>query len=559
MYFNVVLLFFLVNGLASRVNCRLDLSRDQINSLTDSTQKVLARLKEPLLVEAYISQEVPGEILMLLQPTLSQLEEIGSVGKGKIQMRIVNPTSEESMHRAESRGIQGIPIEEEKVDEIKQRVGFFGVYVKMGEKHEVIPLVQDGHVIDDFEYRFLRSVKKMMHDNDERRFGIVRGTGTLDTMRWQQYSDQRKDNMYGFRTLAEQDLGPFQDVDLRKPVAERIRGLIVAGLPRLDDLERYNLDQFIMRGGNVIFLLKGFDFQLRESDPRLAQLGLGGPGGGYATVPQDDLRAMNEWLGHYGVTVNGEILLEPQFAVAAKDIQGRYVVPVANPAWAVYSAREGQIKSDRELTGPIEQLVFPWFSGLSIREGVQENVRYRVLVESSPSAIRRNASSLELRELQKVGESPADAKTMEAVPLAVVAKGKFSSLFSESTIPHDADRRFFRPGQAGGTESSLVVIGSPYLVSDILLRNELNAQMFRLNEVFLMNLLEVIAGDTDLLAARSRVHTLSVLSPLSSGAETVLKWVFTLFFPLLLALYGVLRLTQRNKRRGLETEKRGDA
>jgi ABC-type uncharacterized transport system involved in gliding motility auxiliary subunit len=553
MYFNVVLLFFLVNGLASRIGWRVDLSRDRINSLSDSTEKVLDRLEDPVLVEAYISKEVPGEILSMLHPVISQLEEIARQGGDTIRLRMTNPTSEEQMKRAEERGIRGIPIEEAKVDEIKQRLGFFGIYMQMGEKTAVLNLVQEGRIIEDLEYRFLRELKRMTRKERSGWIGFARIAGGSETAQWTRYTDQRKDNLYGFRTLAEEDFGVLEDVDLAGSISPGIRLLIVTGLPRMGDVERYHLDQFILRGGNVVFLLKGFDFQMQESDPRLAQLGIGSPGGGYATVPEKELRDLNEWLGSYGITVNGEILFEPENAVAASDIEGKYVVPVSNPAWAVYSVENGDIFPD-PVTGRIEQLVFPWFSGLQIDRTHQKQVDYRVLVSTTESAIRRTVSGLDLRELRRVGSDPGDTAVMERVPVAVLAKGKFMSYFNPEEIPKGVDASLFRQAQVGGTESLMAVVGTPYMVSDLLLRSDQNAQIFRLNIAFLLNLIEGISGDTDLLDARSRVRRLDTMIPFDPEVETFFKWFFTLTIPGALAIYGAFRIAGRTRKRGLEGE-----
>ncbi|HNL70635.1 MAG TPA: gliding motility ABC transporter, partial [Leptospiraceae bacterium] len=63
---NTVLLFLLLNGAASSWNCRWDMSRDRVNSVTESTEKVFARQRDPVLVEAYITSDLPGELKAML-------------------------------------------------------------------------------------------------------------------------------------------------------------------------------------------------------------------------------------------------------------------------------------------------------------------------------------------------------------------------------------------------------------------------------------------------------------------------------------------------------------
>jgi len=550
-YFNIVLLFFLLNGIAVKTNCRFDLSRDQINSITDSSEKVLSGLKEPIVVEAFISKEVPGELLSILLPIISQLEEIDRIGGDNVLLHIISPSSETELNLAKSRGIEGIPIEESSVDEIKQRMGYFGIYIQMGEKSSILNLVQDGRIIDDLEYRFLREIKKMTKKDNESRIGFVQTDGSLKTIRWQRQTDQGKDNLFGFRTLMERDLGLISDVILSEPVHPGIQILILAGLPELSPIEHYHLDQFIMRGGNLLLMLKGFDFQLEQTDPRLASLGLGSPGGGFATVPEENLKNMNLWLSHYGFSIRGEILFEPELAAAADDIQGQFIQKVPNPSWAVYLKKTGQIQDSIPSLSSVEQVILPWFSSIDVMKSKQNQVQYKTLIQTSPAALKRNASSLELRELAKIGTGPGDEIIQEELPVAVYAKGKFQSGFSQDSLPEEAKADEFRSGQAGGTESSIVIIGTPYMVSDVLLQNRTNAQIFQINLSFILNLIEAAYGDTDLIEARSKIRYLDTLAQTDKTFETLFSWFFILSIPLIIGIYGAFRIFQRNKRRGL--------
>lgn len=559
LYCNILLAFLLVNVAGVRMNCRADLSRGGINSLSGSSEKVLERLKDPVLIEAYISQNVPGEILGKLNPLISQLYEIDRVGGDRVQFRLINPDDKDEQERAESRGVKGIPIEEARVDSTSVRMGYFGLYIQMGDKSSVLSLVGDGDIIQDLEYGFLREIKGMLRESKDSGVALVNGPGLTEVRPWQRYADQTKDNLYGFKRLFEQDLGTLGEIALNEAVPYKYQTLLLVGLPRLEPLEVYHLDQFLMRGGSLVCMLKGFDFQLKENDPRLAQMGLGGPGGGFATVNSEELNALNGWLGHYGVTVNGEILLEPELAVAAHDIEGQYVRKVANPAWAFYDRETDHIVGNNPAVAPVQQLVFPWFSGLDVKEALQPDVQFSVMVQTSESAVSRQSTNLDLRELQSVGRSATDQYVGRHVPLAVFARGKFRSRFTSENLPEGVDPANFLAEQEGDRSASFTVIGTPYLVSDVLLKNERNLQIFEINRAFLMNLLEVASGDTDLLETRARVKTISHLDnfallwgPTLGGLlELLFMWFHILFIPVLLGVYGTLRLIGRNRRRGL--------
>ena len=462
MYVNTVVLFVLVNVIAARLNCRADFTRENANSLTDSTEAVLSKLDTPVLIEAYISRDVPGELVTMLDPNISVLQEIDRVGGDMIQLQLVNPVEEDEKEQARDRGVNGIPIEEARVDRLTQREGFFGLYLQMGDKTTNISLVdrERGRIVEDLEYRFLKEIKRMSIQSSKSGIGLAKAPGAMESRRWQSAQDQNKDNIFGFRTLLERELGFMTEVNLSEgEVPDDVETLLLFGMPRLEEKEIYHIDQFLMRGGSLVCMLKGFDFQFQQQNPQLAQLGLGGPGGGFATVPREELGKLNDWLGKYGITVNGEILFEPELSMAAMDIQGNFLRRVPNPAWAVYSRESGNIVSNHPALKELQQLIFPWFSSLDVKEARQAEVSFSTMIQSSPQAITRDSSSLSLRDIQSIGQEGGDSRVEGPRPVAVLAQGKFRSAFSSDKLPEGVNVDRFRSAQVGDTRGTLAVIG----------------------------------------------------------------------------------------------------
>lgn len=520
---------------------------------------MLSKLDDPLIVEAYVSLGVPGEFQSDLLPLVNLLREIGQTGGENVRLTVIDPADEEDRRRAEERGVRPIELTQQKDAEAKAQIAFFGVYIQYGEKSTVLNLVQNGWFIPDLEYQFLREVRKLVRNDDVSGLAFVSAPGTGSLNAWQSAADQNKDNYFAFKTLIEREQGRVEELDLAERVPASVHTLLLTGLPRLEDVEVYHLDQFLMRGGNLVFLAKGFDFTMQQPDPRMAQFGMSGGGGlGFATVPQEDLRRVNDWLGRYGVLLNGEILFEPRQAMPILDIFGQYLRQFNYSAWAVYDRRQGDLPSSHPAVKDIEQVVFPWFSSLDLREAQQPGAEFDVLVQSSPGVVRRETSSMEYAAVEAAGTEAADEVLGRAAPVAVLIHGKLKSAFAPDNLPEGVDAERFRVGQVGDSRANIVVAGSAYLVSDVLLREQANgAQIFQLNRAFLLNLLEAVEGDTALLAARSRVRTISRIAPISadeevqSAFEAFFTWFHVLALPILLAIYGTVRLTARNRRRGL--------
>lgn len=547
---NLVVFFFLLNLVAASIPWQLDLTRDGVNSVSPSSARVLSRLKDPLYVDAYITADLPGEILTALRPTRAKLQAFARAGGSHVKLRLINPDTPEKMEEAEKAGIQGIPVEEARVDRISQRMGYFGVRLKMGSKSTIVPLVENGGIVQDLEYRLLREVKKMGSDHESSGIAFLTGPGLADMERWRSRADQRKDNQYGIRSLMEKDLGRVDTVPMGEPVPPGVKSLIVTGLPEMDDVARFHLDQFLLQGGNLILLLKSFDFDDSPPNPMMMQLGLGSQGGGFASVDAKKLEAVNKWLSSYGLHLDGKIVFEPTMAARTLDMQGKYIGLIPNPAWAVYSRDSDTLVGNLPSIETMEQVVVPWFSGLDVTEASQPDVAYTTLLQTGTRAVLRESSSLDLKDIQGVGGSPGDEWSGRNIPVAVLATGKFRSEFSKDTIPDGLEKESWLE-EGRSDRSSILIMGTSYFLSDMLLQNDVNVQAFQLNQAFLLNLLEGMGGDQDLAEARARVPGIFFMEKPGEPFESIFSWLHVTLFPLLLGIYGFFRLWKRNRKQGI--------
>ena len=565
LYGNAILLFVLLNVLGARSSCRLDLSRNQVNSLTSSSERVLSRLKTRVLLEAYISQDMPGEVLAQLQPVITQLQELDRAGGDKIQYRLINPDTEEKRKQAARRGVRGHSMEAgENIAKSTLHLAYFGVYMRVGEKSRVISLLETDparrregrYIIENFEYLLLRELKKISRTREIADIGFVSGPGLIRNAQPRTREELSKDSLSFYRYILEEDHGRLKDVSLASPVPEGIRLLLIVGMPAFKEAEVYHLDQFLMRGGSVLMMLKGFDFRLpRPRDRRMARFNMGG--GGRALRMVKETEKLNSWLGRYGILLRPEILLEYPYHARTFDLEFKYLDAYRNPTWAVYTRDKNQITDSHPLLQELQAVIFPWFSGLDLREAVQPDVKFRVLVKSSPQATSREALTLSALSLHNLRRGPADRPAPHPYPVAVLAEGRFMSLYGGKNggknPPPGTNALGFRALASAASPGRLAVIGTPYLVSDILFKRMDNSYVFRYNQIFLTNLVEAMRGEDDLRAARSRTRVPALIPGVEPGFKTLFKWFHILFLPVILAIFGSLRLIKRNRRLGLET------
>ncbi len=571
---NAILAFVLLNLVASQAFVRWDLTRDQVNSLSESSHQVFSELKQNVIVEAYISRDVPGEIQAILDPIIAQLQQMDRVGGSRLQVRIYDPSTEELKDRATSRGITGQPVGQSTMEETSVRQGYFGIYFQAGEKSALLELAQGGALIENFEYAFLRRLKDLVEEPGPSGIGFFNAPGTAQTYRPRSLEEYGKDNIYWFRMLSENDMGPWMDVVAGQSIPDDVETLIIVGLPELSTVDQFFLDQFLLRGGNLIFMASPFDFSLQSGGP-MAQLRMGTAG---TAQISERLPPLNTWLEKYGLQIRSEILFEPILAAPEMDIQGQYMVEYRNPSWAVYSHQSGNLNEEHVLTQNAVQIILPWTGSLEVQPNRQPQVEYSVLIKSSDQAIVAESHSLDLRNMQEIGRSTEDQYISSPRAMMAMATGNFFSAFSDEEV-----QKLIEEAKAGlsagevrrldelnarrlkvqtdGTNSTILMVPTAYMVSDVFLTNESNARIFQVNMAFLSSALESLQGDSDLVAARLRTRGVdyiegppswfTYLIPSEKGFQVVFQWFHILLVPLILGIYGLIRLNRRNQKRGI--------
>jgi hypothetical protein len=112
MLLRLLLLFLVVSQvafLATRYRLRWDLTGDKLYTLTESTRKVLDKLAQPLLVEAYFSPDdkLPPTVRPLRAAMRHVMDEYVQLGDGKVIVRYLDPTSDTVLRETALRlGIQ---------------------------------------------------------------------------------------------------------------------------------------------------------------------------------------------------------------------------------------------------------------------------------------------------------------------------------------------------------------------------------------------------------------------------------------------------------------------
>lgn len=538
----VFLLFLLSNLFFSDWNCRKDLSKDNRFNLTESTEKILNQLEDKLILDAFYSSDVPGMHRARLTLAKEILKEIASVNRKKVELRFHDPDSDESERKkAAEAGIRSYPLEKLERGSAEVKQAYFGVRITLGSKTEVIPVAYNAETI---EYQLLTILKKMTRKSLSSPLAIINASGAHSSPEPGPVSGKDTFGVFVHKVYAPEYGEPREINPNSEGIPDEISTVLMVGSPVLEEIGRYNLDQFLMRGGNLIFLASTMNFSL-PSGRSMPGMGMSE---GFAQA-DENAKSLREFTGRYGFEVRSDMVLEEDASLvtdAFVQVEPGVLIPYHYPLWPVATKESDGLSRDNILTKNSSGLVLPWSSGIDLFPERQKDASITSVVQSTVDAdIRKDFLSIGESQVASQPINPGGVK----IPMGVFIEGSLKSAF---TIPPEVSKQSeFRKSTDQGKTSRIFVSGSPYLISDIFFTKEQYVDVFRkTNLPFFLNLLDIFSGDTDLIATRTKQSYVRNLKQIGKLEQSVFSIMNIFLIPLGLSIYAYLRIRSRNRGKG---------
>lgn len=541
--FHLIGLFLVVNYLFSGFSCRLDVSESGRFQLTKSSKTILTSLTDTLYIDAYYSTEIPPEYQSRIQLAKEMLKEIAAVESEKVQLRFFDPdNSEKEKNQALEAGIEPQTLQKVEMGAAQVKQAFMGITLRLGKEIEVIPVV---FFAEEVESQILSTLKKMIRREKNASSGvaILVEPGSMDAPMPGTRSGKDSFGVFMHQIFAP-EYGPAFPFSLQEdPLPSDIQVLIAVGLPELTTMARYNLDQFLLKGGKLIILPRSMNFTL---DDQNSQSGLSMGQKGFAQTEQG-LDEYNEFFSHYGFRVKANMVLESDLSMPMgpvvqmeQGLMGRYHYPL----WILASKDSETVSSKSPFTKDLEVLLLPWTSSLEVNQESQPDVLIEPIIQSSVNAsTKEDYLFIGEKEVFQMETTPEGKK----LPLGLHLKGKFISYFKDRDLPKGASKSSYLEESISDSESEILVIGSPYLISDLLVLREFREIYQIANAPFFLNAIDILQGDEDLVAARSKKPAFEALNNFSKSEELFYSIVNIVLLPLAIAFYAFIRMRRRAK------------
>jgi len=555
-----IALVVLVLYIGSFFRLRADLTAEKRYTLTEATRELVEGLDGEIFVKVYLSGELPADLERLSQATRDLLDEMRVHQPERIQYSFVDPnespdqkTRNEVYDDLQKQGLTYSSIRLREKGAYTERIVFPGALITYRDKTIPVQLLKtqlrspDADIvnrsINNLEYELASAFRKVTAIRRPR-IGFLEGHGELDAL---QVMDVTKalEELYDVKRIRIDDRidALSRKAEVMRHRVNDVDALVIAKPDSVfSDRDRYVIDQFVMNGGRILWLVDAMNANLDSL--RSNQFSI--------AVPHE--LGIHELLFSYGVRVNHDLVLDR--SCAPIEI---YTQPYGN-----------QRKLER----------FPWyFEPVSIPQSIHpivanidpvhlrfassmdtigvDSVKKTILLTSSPySFAQRNPVRISLNMVEM--DMGFDKRSMPYLPMAVLLEGRFPSAYTDRLPPafREDENVAFR---ARSPQTAQVVISDGDVIANRIDASKgmyymlgfdryANAKIYG-NRELIINAMNYLLDDKSLISIRSREITLRQLDPERIERERLPLQIFNTVLPIVLSILGGLAFHMLRRRR----------
>ena len=549
----VIALIIVVNIIGNAKFARLDLTEDKLHSLSDNTIDFLENeIDQVINIEIYLDGEFPAFIQKLKNSIKEKIEEFQAYAGKKVKFRFINPNEDKELAKELKQQLAQLGLypsfilsKEEGSEEFTEI--WAGAKILYGEKQQAIQflpggnfLVSPAHVntaVNQLEYNFVKAFWQLTNQSRDN-IAFLRGHGELTNKEAWSIQYELK-QFYNVDTVQIIDSTGNENIKS----LDKFQALVIAKPTKpFNEREKYVIDQYVMKGGKVFWLIDNLD--VPEDSLAISEV---------VHTFQYDLN-IDDMLFKYGARVNKNLVAD----INCGPIMRKNNYKVLDH-WFLYPKLTNQNTS--ELTHNVAPIKIRY--GSSVEAVGSQDIKKTVILETSKNYKILPARFRISYGYNQHGYRPIDSLRTDpdaTKPLALLLEGEFTSHYKGRIIDkyvNDPTANYLEKSKA----NKMVVIGDgdlirnelgmsekgqllPYgLQFEPLVRDQNNqvATMYG-NGIFFTNLMDRMMGNEHLISLRSRMKIVRLLNREEISINRRSWQTFNLTIPVILVV--VLGLVQ---------------
>ncbi len=499
----LVAIIIVSNVAASFVYSRIDMTSDKRYTLSESTRNLLKSLKDVVHLKVYLSGDFPPGFEKLEKAIRETLDEMRVYAGDNLSYEFIDPSAlpDETKRRdlykqLSEKGIIPTSLEEKGQDKQSSRLIFPGALIYYGASERALMLLKDqtgrspelmlNNSIQNIEFELINAIRKITTMKPDK-IAFIEGHDELPQKNIADIAQSLAGAYDLKRIKIEGKLGSlkgFKTIIIAKPM-----------LP-FDEKDKFVIDQFVMNGGRVLWLIDGMFAEMDSLSERNEILAV-----------SNNLN-LEDMLFRYGARVNNDMV---QDVVAAPiPVVTGYVGDKPKTSllpWNYFPISIPETK--HPIVFNINPVKFQFASSIDTigLPGIKKTI---LLTTSEYSRTQGSPARISLELLrQKPDLSQFNKKYL---PLAVLLEGSFSSLYENRIPPAIAESEEIGFKAKGQPSRMLVISDGDVIRNDY--RKSTN-QIMPLgfdrytgetygNKTFLLNAIDYLTDESGIIHIRSK-------------------------------------------------------
>ncbi len=552
LFFAQMLLWIVALNIAvSFVFLRLDLTSEKRYTLHHNTKQLIKKLDHVVYFKIYLDGDLPPGFMRLKNATREMLEEFQAYND-HVQFEFVNlydikdeKERQQRSYELMQKGIQPTNVEIKEKGGASRKLIFPAAEVSYQNKSEAMELLQSqvglsseealNNSIQTLEYQLMSTIFKLT-STDEKRVAFIEGHGELSVFE----TVEAAFAIGGFYEIdrLRMNQNPAALLKVSKETGDILPAYdaIIIAQPKhpVSEIDKWAIDQYIMRGGKVLWVLDA-------GDASLDSLRIRGGEQFAMTYPHN----LNDLLFRYGVRINSNLIMD--LNAGGVPLVTGYAGDQAQTDFFTYPFLPVLISQNRH---PIVKNLNPVRSEfISSIDTLENGIDKTILLSTSPYTRTVSIPAIINFNLLKENPNPNDYRKGE-LPVAVLLEGSFESHF-KNRMAYGLEKITI-PMKHQSEPTQMIVISDGHII-----KNHFNfeqdypypmgfdtyTKQTYANKSFIVNCVNYMLDGSLLLDLRAKTVKLRLLDKQRIENEKS-KWIgFTLGLPILLVILCAVGFT----------------
>lgn len=523
---------------------RIDLTAEARYSLSDASRRQLKKIESPLTLNIYLTGDLDANMLRLKREILDLVDEMNVVADNKIEICEIDPSDAASDQKRyanyqalEARGMRGMSVtNRERNGKISEGVIFPWAELCSDNDTMQICLLNPGNrvsgeesvnaAVEDIEFEIIDAVR-VLTDHNPKRIAFIDGHGELDEVHTFDMMNALSRYFYVDRGVLGSDpevLNDYAAIVIAKPVKPFSEG------------DKYIIDQYIMRGGSVLWLVDG----VQMSDSMLSLNGM-------TPLVSNDVN-LNDMLFRYGVRITPSVLEDMQCGYMPVNMARAGETPRFEPIPWTFSPLL-QLSPLHPITKTLNDVKVDYAAGIEIVGDTFDMVKEILMVTSNASHVNWAPSEIDVMQAIKV--EPQQYFVNSFIPVGVALEGNFTSVFTHRATPEGINQS--KPTVERSPKTRMVVVADGDMVRNEIQRQSDGSISFlpvgydrvtqqqHGNRDFVINALLYLTDNEGVMQLRRKQVGMRLLNRVSAEQNRSLFAVINIVAPIIiLLLFGVV-------------------